>query len=301
MNYTKRFQVKPGARFSLARLDPGDTAGITSKVRAKRLLEHGIARLDDAQERLYAQNTWAVLLIFQAMDGAGKDGTIEHVMSGVNPQGVQVFSFKAPSPEELDHDYLWRAVKALPERGRIGIHNRSHYEEVVIARVHPEILERQQLPPETRGPGLWARRYREIRHWERYLHDNGTLVLKFFLHVSKDEQRRRFLKRLDEPEKHWKFSPADVRERAHWDRYMAAYEDAIRNTSTSRAPWFVVPADHKWFTRLAVAEIIGDALDGLGLRYPTVPKNRLIEWAALRAELSAEAADVARPRGRRAR
>jgi PPK2 family polyphosphate:nucleotide phosphotransferase len=301
MNYTKRFQVKPGARVSLARLDPGDTAGITSKVRAKRQLEHGIARLDDAQERLYAQNTWAVLLIFQAMDGAGKDGTIEHVMSGVNPQGVQVFSFKAPSPEELDHDYLWRAVKALPERGRIGIHNRSHYEEVVITRVHPEILERQQLPPESRGPGLWTRRYREIRAWERYLHDNGTLVLKFFLHVSKDEQRRRFLKRLDEPEKHWKFSPADVRERAHWDRYMAAYEDAIRNTSTTYAPWFVVPADHKWFTRLAVAEIIGDALDGLGLRYPTVPKNRLVEWAGLRAELSAEAADVVRPRGRRAR
>jgi PPK2 family polyphosphate:nucleotide phosphotransferase len=220
------------------------------------------------------------------MDAAGKDSTIKHVMSGVNPQGCQVFSFKRPSDEELDHDYLWRSVKALPERGRIGIHNRSYYEEVIIARVHPEVLARQQLPRETIDKGIWQRRFREINRFERHLTDNGTRVLKFFLNVSKDEQRRRFLKRLDEPEKYWKFSAADVKERAHWKAYMRAYQDALRHTSTKWAPWYVVPADHKWFTRLAVAEIIVRALDDLKSQFPEVPASVRAEFERLKKQLS---------------
>jgi PPK2 family polyphosphate:nucleotide phosphotransferase len=284
MNYTKRFRVAPRSRVSLGALHPADTADAT-KAGAKRLLARSLERLADAQDRLYAQDTWALLLVFQAMDAAGKDSIIKHVMSGVNPQGCQVFSFKAPSAEELDHDYLWRSAKALPERGRIGIHNRSYYEEVLIVRVHPEILAGEKLPAAARGKDLWRRRFREINRFERYLVDNGTIVLKFFLHVSKDEQRRRFLKRLEDPEKNWKFRPADVRERARWDDYMAAYEDVLRHTSSAWAPWFVIPADHKWFTRLAVAEIICDTLADLRLHYPPVPANLRAEWKKLKAAL----------------
>jgi PPK2 family polyphosphate:nucleotide phosphotransferase len=289
MNYTRRYRVKPGSRLSLAALDPGDTGSIR-KIDAKRLLAESLERLSEAQERLYAQDTWSLLIIFQAMDGAGKDSTIKHVMSGVNPQGCQVFSFKAPSAEELDHDYLWRSVKALPERGRIGIHNRSYYEEVLVVRVHPEILTGEKLPDLARGPRIWQRRFREINKFERYLVDNGTIVLKFFLNVSKEEQRKRFLKRLDEPEKHWKFSAADLEERARWGEYMAVYEDALRHTSSAWAPWFVIPADHKWFTRLSVAEIICDALAGLKLRYPEVPAAVRAEFRKFRTELQKDRA-----------
>jgi PPK2 family polyphosphate:nucleotide phosphotransferase len=286
MNYTKRFRVEPGRRVTLGRLDTAATPGVRDRGRARKALDHGVERLADLQEKLYAQNTWALLIMFQAMDAAGKDSTIKHVMSGVNPQGCQVFSFKAPSKEELDHDYLWRSARAMPERGRIGIHNRSHYEEVIIARVHPAILAGQQLPDATRGRGIWKRRYREIANFEQHLSDNGTRVVKFFLHLSKDEQRRRFLDRLDEPEKAWKFSLADVRERERWDEYMAAYEDALSATSTKAAPWFIIPADHKWFMRLAVAEIICDALDDLGVRFPTVPDDERAKWAEARKQLS---------------
>jgi PPK2 family polyphosphate:nucleotide phosphotransferase len=285
MNYTTRFRATPGRRMSLARLRTDATPGIRDKAEGRRLLTHGVKRLANMQERLYAQDRWSLLVIFQAMDAAGKDSTIEHVMSGVNPQGCQVFSFKAPSKEELDHDYLWRTVRALPERGRIGIHNRSYYEEVLVVRVHPKFLDAQRLPDGSHR-GLWTRRFREIRQFERYLTDNGTRVLKFFLHVSKDEQRKRFLKRLDEPEKHWKFSPADVRERARWDDYMAAYEDAISQTTTDWAPWFVIPADNKWFMRAVVAEIIGDALEGLDVRFPEVSDATRAEFAAARKALA---------------
>jgi PPK2 family polyphosphate:nucleotide phosphotransferase len=284
MNYTKRFRVEPRRRVSLARHRTDVTPGIRNKAEARALLEHGVNRLTDLQEKLYAQNRWALLVIFQALDAAGKDSTIKHVMSGVNPQGCQVFSFKTPSQEELDHDYLWRSVRALPERGRIGIHNRSYYEEVLVVRVHPPFLDRQQLPPETLR-GIWPRRLREIRNFERYLTDNGTRVLKFFLHVSKEEQKRRFLDRLNEPEKNWKFSPEDVRQREFWPDYMRAYEDAITQTSTAWAPWFVIPADNKWFMRAAVAEIIGDALDDLGLAFPKVPARTRADWKSARAAL----------------
>jgi PPK2 family polyphosphate:nucleotide phosphotransferase len=229
-----------------------------------------------------------VLLIFQAMDAAGKDGTIKHVMSGVNPQGVQVFSFKAPSAEDLDHDFLWRCQRCLPERGRIGIFNRSYYEEVLVAKVHPEILERQKLPPELVSKRLWEERYQDIRSFERYLARNGTVIRKFFLHVSKGEQKRRFLSRLDEPEKNWKFSANDVAERRHWKDYQRAYEDAIRATSTPESPWYVVPADHKWFTRLVVAAAIVDALAGLDLHYPKVGAAQRRALAAARRELGRE-------------
>jgi len=283
MDYAKRFRVVHG--FSLDTFDPDDTADVKNKARALQLLDRGILRLADGQERLYAQNTWALLVIFQAMDAAGKDSTIKHVMSGVNPQGCQVFSFKRPSDEELDHDYLWRSVKALPERGRIGIHNRSYYEEVLVVRVHPQILAGEQLPSETVDKRIWQRRYREINRFERYLTDNGTRVLTFFLHVSKDEQRKRFLKRLEEPEKYWKFQPGDVKERAHWDDYMDAYEEALRHTSTKWAPWYVVPADHKWFTRLAVADIIVRTLDDLRVRFPSVSASVRAEFAKLKKDL----------------
>ncbi len=288
MDYRKRFRITPGHSVSLAGLDPGDTAGLHSKSAAHKGLARGVERLADLQDRLYAENKWAVLLIFQALDAAGKDSTIKHVMSGVNPQGCQVFSFKAPSSEELDHDYLWRSIRALPERGRIGIHNRSYYEEVLVTRVHPELLQEQRVPKLKVGDALWHQRFREISQFERYLVDNGVLVLKFFLHVSKAEQRKRFLDRLDEPDKHWKFRPADIRERAHWDAYMAAYEDLFRHTSTAWAPWYVVPADHKWFTRLAVADIIGDALGDLNLKYPTVAPDSRDELAKARKELERE-------------
>jgi PPK2 family polyphosphate:nucleotide phosphotransferase len=272
MNYRNRFRVAPGSHVFLTRMDPGDTAGVRDKDKARDQLARGIERLERLQDRLYAQDTWALLVIFQAMDAAGKDSTIKHVMSGVNPQGCQVFSFKAPSSEELDHDYLWRSVRALPERGRIGIHNRSYYEEVIVTRVHPEILLRERVPHLEAGRGLWKQRFREINHFERYLVDNGIAIVKFFLHLSKDEQRRRFLERLEKPEKLWKFQPADLGERDRWLDYRKAYADVLRHTSTSWAPWYVVPADHKWFTRLAVADILGDTLADLDLRYPVLSK-----------------------------
>jgi PPK2 family polyphosphate:nucleotide phosphotransferase len=232
-----------------------------------------IEELAKQQDVLYAQNTWSLLLIFQAMDAAGKDGTIKHVMSGVNPQGCQVYSFKAPSAEELDHDYLWRCMKALPERGRIGIFNRSYYEEVLITRVHPEILGRQQLPPESKKGDIWKRRFEEINNFERYLTSNGIAILKFFLNVSKKEQKKRFLERLNRPEKNWKFSLGDAKERGYWDAYMEAYEDAISSTSTKWAPWYIVPADHKWFTRAVVADVIVKKLRSLDLHYPEVSET----------------------------
>jgi PPK2 family polyphosphate:nucleotide phosphotransferase len=265
--FSKPFRIDKGKGFRLRDVDPGDTANLESADadRAREVLQGGVELLAEYQDMLYAQDRWALLLIFQAMDAAGKDGTIKHVMSGVNPQGVQVYSFKAPSPEELDHDYLWRSMRALPERGRIGIFNRSYYEEVLVARVHPEILERQKLPPQLVTKRVWDERYEDIRSFERYLGRNGVVIRKFFLHVSKGEQKRRFMSRLDEPEKNWKFSANDVAERRHWKDYQRAYEDAIRETATEEAPWYVVPADHKWFTRLVVAGAIVEALAGLGL------------------------------------
>src|ERR1700741_3043188 len=245
----RRFRIDKPDRFRLADYDPADTCGLDiEKADAKTMLASGVQRLAALQEKLYAQDRWAVLAIFQAMDAAGKDGAIKHVMSGINPQGCQVHSFKTPSHEELDHDFLWRIAKALPERGRIGIFNRSHYEDVLIARVHPQRLARQRLPKELMTKDVWEERFKSIRDFERHLARNGVLVLKFFLHVSKEEQRRRFLARLDEPAKRWKFEMSDVAERTFWDKYQLAYEDMIRNTSRPEAPWFVVPADHKWFT-----------------------------------------------------
>jgi PPK2 family polyphosphate:nucleotide phosphotransferase len=287
MTLTARYRVKPGSRLSLARQNPADTAGLTDKRAAEARADELRDRLGDLQDRLYATDRWSVLLIFQAMDGAGKDSTIKHVMSGVNPQGCQVFAFKAPSDEELDHDYLWRSARALPERGRIGVHNRSHYEEVIVTRVHPEILARQRVPDWPPPARMWRQRFRQINEWERHLAENGTVILKFFLNISKEEQAKRFLKRLEEPEKHWKFSPKDVRERDFWDAYMAAYQDVLRATSTDWAPWFVIPADNKWFMRLAVADIICQAMDGLKLRYPTVPPATMREWEEMKQLLRA--------------
>lgn len=243
------------------------------KTIAQDLLQSGIKELAKYQDILYAQNTYALLVIFQAMDAAGKDGAIKHVMSGVNPQGCQVFSFKSPSAEELDHDYLWRSMKALPERGRIGIFNRSYYEETLIVRVHPEVLNNQQLPPEAKSKKIWEQRFEQINNFEKYLCDNGIIVLKFFLNVSRDEQKRRFLQRIDRPEKNWKFSVSDAKERAFWDDYMKAYEEVFNNTSTQWSPWHIIPADRKWFTRLAVAYIIYNKLKELDLKYPTVSEE----------------------------
>jgi PPK2 family polyphosphate:nucleotide phosphotransferase len=255
---------------------------------AEELLRTGIERLQVLQEKLYAQDRWAVLLVFQAMDAAGKDSTIKHVMSGVNPQGCHVHAFKAPSGEELDHDYLWRVVRQLPERGQIGIFNRSHYEEVLVVRVHPELLAAEKLPPGSATKHLWEDRYRDIHAFERYLVRNGTIVRKFFLHVSKAEQKRRFLERIERPEKRWKFSLRDVQERRYWKDYMRAYEDAIRATATKRAPWYVVPADHKWFTRLVVAGAVIDALERLDLGFPTLDAAHRRELATARRLLARE-------------
>jgi PPK2 family polyphosphate:nucleotide phosphotransferase len=287
------FQVTDGRRFRLSSIDPGDTRGFPSKRHARDQLARGIEMLGVLQEKLYAQDRWALLLIFQAMDAAGKDSTIKHVMSGVNPQGCQVYSFKAPSAEELDHDFLWRTTYRLPERGRIGIFNRSYYEEVLVVRVHPELLARQRLPAELMTRDIWRERFEDITAFERYLARNGVVVRKFFLHVSREEQRKRFLERLDEPEKNWKFSLADVQERRHWDEYMAAYEDAIRHTSSPHAPWYVVPADHKWFTRLVVVSAILDALSSLNLAFPSVEPDRMKELEAARVALANEAAPAA--------
>jgi PPK2 family polyphosphate:nucleotide phosphotransferase len=287
-NFTTAFRVTDGRRFRLRDFDPGGRAGIKSKQRARESLAEGIQALSDLQGRLYAQDRWTLLVVLQGMDAAGKDSTIEHVMSGVNPQGCEVHSFRAPSLEELDHDYLWRAVRRLPERGRIGIFNRSYYEEVLVVRVHPELLARQHLPPGLVTDGIWGQRFEDINGFERYLGRNGVVIRKFFLHLSPDEQRRRFLARLENPEKHWKFAAADVTERQSWDAYMRAYEDMIRHTSTPHAPWYVVPADHKWVARLVVAAAIVDTLRGLDLSPPPLDPERRRALAAARATLEAE-------------
>jgi len=278
----KPFRITDGDGFRLKGIDPADTLDFDSedKPRAREALVAGVEALAELQDKLYAQDRWAVLLIFQAMDAAGKDGTIKHVMSGVNPQGCQVFSFKAPTSEDLDHDYLWRCMKCLPQRGCIGIFNRSYYEETLVVRVHPELLERQKLPEERITKDIWKERYQDIRSFERYLTRNGILIRKFFLHVSKKEQKRRFLERLEKPDKNWKFSGSDIRERECWDAYMEAYEDTIRATASSDAPWYVVPADNKWFTRAVVAAAVIEALAGLDLRYPKVGKQQRKELAA---------------------
>jgi PPK2 family polyphosphate:nucleotide phosphotransferase len=266
--------AKPGSKVKLKDYDTKYTGKYTSKEEAVQKLENDILKLERYQDVLYAQDTYALLIIIQAMDAAGKDGTIKHVMSGVNPQGCQVSSFKAPSTEELDHDYLWRCIKCLPERGHIGIFNRSYYEEVLVARVHPEILAKQRLPREAKGEGIWKRRFEEINNLEKYLVDNGIVVLKFFLNLSKEEQKKRFLERIEIPEKNWKLSPADNKEREFWDDYMMAYEDALHHTSTPESPWYVIPADHKWFARMSVADIICARLSELPLSYPTVTEEQ---------------------------
>jgi len=284
-----RFRVaKKG--FTLADVDPRDTSGLEKESAQARLAE-GVERLGELQERLYAQDRWAVLLLFQGMDASGKDGTVKHVLSGINPAGCQVFSFKAPSAEELDHDFLWRAARALPERGRIGIFNRSYYEEVVTVRVHPEFLEKQRLPPRCVGKSLWDERMEDIVAFERYLARNGVLLRKFFLHVSRDEQKQRFLERIEHPEKNWKFNASDVSERGHWDEYQQHWSSAIARTSTDAAPWFVVPADRKWFTRLLVAEAVVAGLEELELDFPKLEGERKQELARARRELEAEAED----------
>jgi len=286
-NFAKPFRIEDGSNFRLKDIDPADTLHLDSedKPRAKEALAMGTEALAELQDMLYAQDSWAVLLIFQAMDAAGKDGTIKHVMSGVNPQGCEVTSFKSPSAEDLDHDYLWRCMKRAPERGRIGIFNRSYYEETLVVRVHPEFLESQKLPRVLVGKDIWKERFQDIRSFERYLTRNGVVIRKFFLHVSKKEQKRRFLERLENPEKNWKFSANDIKERAFWDKYMTAYEDMIRHTATKEAPWYVVPADNKWFTRVIVAAAVIEALAGLDLHYPKVSEAKLKELAAAKRAL----------------
>src|SRR5476651_1031903 len=285
----KRFRIDRPDKFRLSKHDPAECYGLTvDKSEAKALLAEGIERLNDLQERLYATNRWSVLIVLQAMDAAGKDSVIKHVLSGINPQGCEVHSFKQPSEEELQHDFLWRVAQRLPTNGRIGIFNRSHYEEVLTVRVHKELLERQKLPKQLVGKDIWQQRFDEIRAFERHLARNGTLILKFFLNVSKDEQRRRFLARIDEPAKRWKFSMSDVAERKLWDRYMVAYEDMIRQTSTPEAPWFVVPADHKWFTRIVVAAALVQEMDRLDLEFPRVQGKALKVLHKVRRALKAE-------------
>jgi polyphosphate:nucleotide phosphotransferase, PPK2 family len=286
--FAAAYRVTQGKGFSLKDVDPADTLGIKSedKLDASQALRQGVEEISRLQEMLYAQDKWALLLIFQAMDAAGKDGTIKHVLSGVNPQGCDVHSFKAPSSEDLDHDFLWRCTNRLPERGRLGIFNRSYYEETLVVRVHPDLLEKEKLPPKLVGKHIWKERFEDIRHFERYLCRNGIVVRKFFLHLSKKEQRRRFLDRLQNSDKHWKFSSADARERERWDDYMEAYQDTIRHTATLEAPWFVVPADNKWFTRLVVSSVVIDTLSSLHLKFPEVDQSRLKELAAARAALA---------------
>ena len=284
----ERFRVPPGAHINLRDdYDPGFTGPFASRD-VETLTLDGILHLSDLQDRLYAQNQYGLLIILQAMDAAGKDSTIKHVMSGVNPQGVKVTNFIEPSIEELDHDYLWRCSRALPRRGEIGIFDRSYYEEVLVVRVHPEFLDRQHLPPQFKGKDIWARRYKEINCFEEYLADNGILVLKLFLNVSREEQKKRFLKRVDEKEKNWKFSAADIRERQHWEEYMDAYQDMISATSTHYAPWYIIPADHKWFTRFAVASTINSVLDSLKLAYPVVTEEQQQELLDAKKEMENE-------------
>ncbi|MEP7015111.1 MAG: polyphosphate kinase 2 family protein [Verrucomicrobiota bacterium] len=282
------FRVAKRKKFRLKDFDPADTGKIKSEAQATELLQQSVQLLCELQEKLYAGDKWTLLLIFQAMDAAGKDGTINHVLSGVNPQGCEVTGFKAPSALELDHDFLWRAMKALPERGRIGVFNRSYYEEVLVVRVHPEFLAAQRLPENLIMRNIWKERYEDIRAFERHLSRNGTVIRKFFLNVSKEEQRKRFLARLNEPKKNWKFGPTDVAERHHWDEYMEAYEDMIRQTATKHAPWYVVPADNKWFMRLVVASAIIETLESLDLSFPEVSKAKLKELAAAKRALLGE-------------
>jgi PPK2 family polyphosphate:nucleotide phosphotransferase len=283
--FSKPYRVEQGKKFRLKDHDPADTGGIRSQERAKALLAKGIERMAELQDKLYAQDRWGVLLIFQGMDAAGKDGAVRHVMNGINPQGCQVYSFKTPSAEELDHDYLWRSMKCLPERGRIGIFNRSYYEEVLIVRVHAEVLANEKIPAPLVTKNIWEERFEDIRSSERYLSRNGLVIRKFFLNLSRKEQKKRFLDRLERPEKNWKFSSADLHEREHWDDYMHAYEEAIANTSTPQSPWFVIPADNKWFTRLAVAAAIVDTLDQLNLAYPKVDTQKKKELQEARKVL----------------
>lgn len=284
------YRITDGKNFRLKDISPGDTGGLKSEFKgaARELLTRGVALLTDEQARLYAQDRWGVLLIFQAMDAAGKDGAIKHVTSGIDPQGMQVYSFKAPSSEELDHDFMWRCMKALPERGRIGVFNRSYYEEVLAVRVHEAFLMKQKLPRECISKKIWDERYQDIRAIERYLSRNGYLILKFFLHVSKKEQKKRFMERLDMPDKNWKFSTADARERQYWDAYMDSFERMIQNTATDYAPWYVIPADNKWFTRLAVSNAIIDAMENLDLRLPKIDDAKRKELAAARKMLNNE-------------
>ena len=286
---SKPYRVTDGKGFRLGDVDPGDTQDFRSedKARAKEALQTGVEALAELQDKLYAQDRWSVLLVFQAMDAAGKDGTIKHVMSGINPQGCQVSSFKGPTSEELDHDFLWRCQKHLPERGRIGIFNRSYYEETLVVRVYPEFLAGQKLPEKCVTKHIWEERFQDIRAFERYLARNGTVVRKFFLHVSKEEQRKRFLERIELPEKNWKFSSADMKERGFWNGYQAAYEETIRETATKEAPWYVVPADNKWFTRLVVAAAVIDALASLDLQYPKVNDAKLEDLAVAKRALLA--------------
>jgi PPK2 family polyphosphate:nucleotide phosphotransferase len=283
-----RYRVEHGARFHLRDVDPDDTAHIESVNEAEKALAEGVEELRDLQEKLYAQNAWALLAIFQGIDAAGKDSTIEHVMSGVNPQGCQVWSFKAPSTEELDHDFMWRTAKCLPERGRIGIWNRSYYEEVLVVRVHPELLEHQHLPKRLVSKDIWRERCEDIVAHERYLTRNGVAVVKLMLHISKREQKRRFLARLEEREKHWKFEPRDVVERSYWSEYQHAFEDMVRRTATEHAPWYVVPGDHKWFARLVVAAVLIETLRGLKVDFPKVDGARRRELAKVQRALERE-------------
>ena len=282
----EQFKIREGAKVDLVEHPTDFTNGLTDKDAAREPLKQNIERISDLQDTLYAQNIFSLLVVIQAMDAAGKDSVIEHVMSGVNPQGCRVTSFKAPSAEELDHDFLWRCQVALPRRGEIGIFNRSHYEEVIVVRIHPEILEAEQLPDDVKhSADIWDQRYRQIRDWEATLVENGIHVVKFFLHVSKDEQKKRFLARIDEPDKNWKFSSRDVRERDHWDEYMRAYADAIGATSTEKAPWYIIPADKKWFTRLAVSEAIVQKLGSMGLAYPKLSTTGKADLEAAREML----------------
>jgi len=284
----KPYRVDHGKHFRLKDFDPGDTGEMKSKEHAAAALEKSILQLRDLQDKLYAQDRWAVLIVLQGMDAGGKDSVIKHVMSGVNPQGCQVYSFKAPSGDELNHDYLWRSEVRVPERGRIGIFNRSYYEEVLVVRVHPELLKTEKIPPALISKKMWKERFEDLCSFERYLGRNGILVRKFLLNLSKEEQGRRFLARLDEPEKNWKFSAADIHEREYWSEYMDAYEEMIQNTATAEAPWYVVPADHKWFTRLVVASAVVESLEELDLSYPKVDPERRKELAEARKILESE-------------
>ena len=292
--FIEPFRVAPGSDVVLGRdFDPGDTGDFFTEEESKGLLEQGVDLLDHYQSRLAAQDTYGVLVVLQALDAGGKDSTIRHVMSGVNPQGVVVHGFRKPSAEELDHDYLWRYAQKLPARGQIAIFNRSHYEEVIVVRVHPEILEQQKLPPAARDEGVWARRYRQINDWERFIVENGFPVVKLFLNLSKEEQRRRFLRRIDYPKKNWKFNANDVKERSHWDEYQTAFSQMLTATSTEHAPWYVIPADHKWFLRVAVAAVLVDTLVRIDPQYPTVSDEARQALLASKVELEAETPQLA--------